>query len=190
MRTSRVAYMQVLADLVVDELVVCGLGASARYWKALRPRPENFYLADSMGQAIPVGLGVALAQPARRVVVLEGDGAVLMNAGCLSTVASTGATNLIVVIFNNDVYEASGGQPLPAAPVDYAGLARASGLALATNLEGADAFRSALQKALKEPGPAFLCLRTAYLPDEPIPAYDMRPLETRLIFMQSLGVSI
>jgi len=176
--------MRVIADLIADEIVVAGLGAPCRYLSHLKPRGGTFYLADAMGLPIPLGLGLAVARPRDRVLVLDGDGALLMQAGTLATVAAARVRNLTICIFNNDVYEASGGQPLPAAPVDYPALARACGLEAPPPIEVASALRAELARALRAEAATFLCIRTPYDPAEVIPAYiTTDPLRVRDDFL-------
>jgi phosphonopyruvate decarboxylase len=174
--TPRLAYLEALrAVLKEEEILVSCLGASARYLATMTPACGSFALCDTMGGAIPLALGMALARPERRVTVLEGDGALLMNLGTLVTVAASGAANLTILLFWNQRYESSGGQPLPPARVDFAGLARASGLAaevVATEGE----FRGAFPR-IRERGPGLLVVDTAFDPAEPIPPYSQRPPE-------------
>src|SRR6267143_1044291 len=92
-------------------------------------RPQNFYMLGSMGLAFPIALGVALAQPQRRVFALEGDGSLLMQLGSLSTIASLAPKNLTMVVMDNGVHQITGAQPTPAAAVsDIVAIAVASGL--------------------------------------------------------------
>ena len=78
-------------------------------------RPQNFYMLGSMGLAIPIAFGVAIAQPQRHVVALEGDGSLLMQLGCLSTVAVQAPKNLTIVVWDNGLYQITGGQPTASA---------------------------------------------------------------------------
>jgi thiamine pyrophosphate-dependent acetolactate synthase large subunit-like protein len=177
--------MRVVADLLADEIVVAGLGAPCRYLSHLKPRGGTFYLADAMGLPIPLGLGLAVARPRERVLVLDGDGALLMQVGALATVASARVRNLTICIFNNDVYEASGGQPLPAAPVDYPGLARSCGLEARPMIETEAALRAELARSLRGGATTFLCVRTPYDPSEAIPPYiTSDPLRVRDDFVR------
>ncbi len=179
--TPRRAYLEaLLAALGEDEILVSCLGANARYLAEMRPRCGTFALCDSMGAAIPLGLGMALARPERRVTALEGDGSLLMNLGVLPTVAAAAPPNLNLLLFVNRRYESSGGQPLPPVALDFAGVARASGLraeAVATLEE----FRAALAR-LRAQGPGLLVLDTAFDPAEPIPPYRDRPADVRVQF--------
>ena len=72
-------------------------------------RPQNFYMLGSMGLALPIALGVAIAQPQRHVVALEGDGSLLMQLGCLATVAMRAPKNLTIVVWDNGIYQITGG---------------------------------------------------------------------------------
>src|SRR5258708_35952524 len=101
---------RMVALLRHDEAVIGGIGyTNFDLWAAGR-RPQNFYMLGSMGLAVPIGLGVALAQPGRKVIVLEGDGSILMQLGSLATVAARAQKNLTVVIMDNGAYQITGGQ--------------------------------------------------------------------------------
>src|SRR5487761_2695660 len=117
-----------------DEAVIGGIGyTNFDLWAASESpagrRQQNFYMLGSMGLAVPIALGVAIAQPSRRVVALEGDGSILMQLGALATVAGLAPKNLIVVIQDNGAYQITGGQPTAASVADLVAVARASGLA-------------------------------------------------------------
>jgi thiamine pyrophosphate-dependent acetolactate synthase large subunit-like protein len=167
------------------DLLVAGLGANARYLPHLPVRAPHFALCDAMGAAIPLGLGMALARPDRRVIALEGDGSLLMSLGTLATVAASGARNLTVCVFVNHHYESSGGQRLPAVQVDFAVVGRAAGLATAARVESSGDLAAALARG-GTAGPALLVLPTVYDPAEPIPPYSERPDEVRLNFRRAL----
>jgi Thiamine pyrophosphate enzyme, C-terminal TPP binding domain len=117
---------RLVAKLEKDEAVIGGIGnTNFDLWSAGR-RPQNFYMLGSMGLAIPIALGVALAQPQRHVIALEGDGSLLMQLGCLTTIAALKPANLTIVIMDNGLYQITGGQATPAAGIaDYVALARA-----------------------------------------------------------------
>ena len=120
---------RLVARLKKDEAVIGGVGnTNFDLWSAGR-RPQNFYMLGSMGLSIPIALGVALAQPRRHVIALEGDGSLLMQLGCLTTIAALKPANLTMVIMDNGLYQITGGQPTPAAGIaDYVAFARAAGL--------------------------------------------------------------
>ena len=131
-RPSRADYYKVLADkLPANALVVTWLGNASYLWAAMHHAPENFYFEDAMGLALPLALGLAVAQPARPVIVVEGDGALLMHMGALVTIGAVAPDNLTVLLIQNGVHAASGGQALTNANLDLAALARSSGIARA-----------------------------------------------------------
>src|SRR6201998_409609 len=101
---------RLVARLQHEEAVIGGIGyTNFDLWGAGQ-RPQNFYMLGSMGLAVPIALGVALAQPQRRVFALEGDGSILMQLGSLSTVAARRQKNLCIVIMDNGAYQITGGQ--------------------------------------------------------------------------------
>jgi thiamine pyrophosphate-dependent acetolactate synthase large subunit-like protein len=171
-----------------DQIVVTNQG-SARLWPRLHRHPLDLhYNPSTMGGAVPLALGLALAQPRREVLAVTGDGALLMNLGSLVTVAGSGAANLTVVVLANGVYEVTGGQRTPAAAVDFAGLAKSAGFAAASHFEDLAAWRAEAASALAAPGPRFVSLAV-----EPMPPEYLRgptpPLAEQLIGLQrALGV--
>ena len=106
---------RLVAKLKNEEAVVGGIGNTNFDLWAAGHRPQNFYMLGSMGLAFPIALGVALAQPKRRVFALEGDGSLLMQMGCLSTIATLAPKNLCMIVMDNGVYQITGAQPTPAA---------------------------------------------------------------------------
>ena len=108
---------RLVAKLKHEEAVIGGIGNTNFDLWAAGHRPQNFYMLGSMGLAFPIALGVALAQPKRRVFALEGDGSLLMQLGSLSTIATLKPKNLTMVVMDNGVYQITGAQPTPAAAV-------------------------------------------------------------------------
>ena len=113
-----------------------------------------------MGQATSIGLGLALAQPGRGVIVFSGDGSLLMNLGCLATIAAAKPSNLTIVLLDNGVYEVTGGQKTAGevARVDFAGLATASGLESVATFDDLVDWQNGAAAILKMPGPRFVAL--------------------------------
>ena len=189
MTTGRRAWLESLVATLdpAHDLLVAGLGANARYLPHLGVRVPYLALCDAMGAAIPLALGMALARPERRVVVLEGDGSLLMNLGTLATVGAARPANLLAVVFDNGHYESSGGQALPDVRVDFVAVARAAGVACVERVEEAAALPAALARGRESGGPALLVAVTTFDPHEPIPPYSERPDEIRLNFARALG---
>jgi thiamine pyrophosphate-dependent acetolactate synthase large subunit-like protein len=115
-------------------LVVSGLGAPTYDVAAAGDDPRNFYLWGAMGGAAMVGLGLALAQPERRVLVVTGDGEMLMGLGSLATIALMQPKNLAIVVLDNSAYGETGMQESHTAKANLAAIARASGFALAVEV--------------------------------------------------------
>ncbi|MGN6697534.1 MAG: thiamine pyrophosphate-dependent enzyme [Thermomicrobiales bacterium] len=184
---SRLALTRRLVALLAHgEAVVAGIGNTNFDLAAAGNRPENFAMLGSMGLAVPIALGVALAQPARRVIALEGDGSLLMNLGCLATVASAAPPNLIIVIWDNAAYQITGGQPsATAGATDLAAVARGAGLAQAAWVTGEDEFAAAIARALHADGPHFFAARVDDAPGAARPERDPVLLKDR--FMRGIG---
>jgi thiamine pyrophosphate-dependent acetolactate synthase large subunit-like protein len=114
--------------LAPDDVVVCGLGSMRRAWYEADATQPTYNASDPMGLGPALALGLALARPDRRIVLLEGDGDLSMNLGSLVTIAGAGPSNLRVAVFVNDRYETGGGQPVPnAGRVSYVMLAAGAG---------------------------------------------------------------
>src|SRR6266853_858348 len=173
---------QLVARLRNEEAVIGGIGnTNFDLWSAGH-RPQNFYMLGSMGLAIPIALGVALAQPKRHVVALEGDGSLLMQLGCLATIAALKPKNLTMVIMDNGLYQITGGQRTPAAgTADYVALARAAGLAKCAWAADEEEFDNLIDIALIEGGPSFIAAR---IDDKPgVGPTDRDPVQIRERFM-------
>ena len=187
-RPSRADYYQVLADtLPKDALVVTSLGNASYLWAAMHHRPENFYFEDAMGLALPLALGLAIAQPERPVVVVEGDGALMMHMGTLVTVGAVAPDNLTVLLIQNGVHAASGGQALTNANLDLAALARSAGIIRAQNIATPAAFASAMGAPADGAGARFLVLSTKPDPEVVRPPIALDPVLTKHRFMSAIG---
>jgi sulfopyruvate decarboxylase subunit beta len=187
-RPSRADYYKVLADrLPANALVVTSLGNASYLWAAMHHAPENFYFEDAMGLALPLALGLAVAQRTRPVIVVEGDGALLMHMGTLVTIGAVAPDNLTVLLIQNGVHAASGGQALTNASLDLAALARSSGIARATNVVTPQAFASAMNSGAAGRGAQVLVLSTE--PDIEVvkPPIALDPVLTKHRFMSAIG---
>jgi thiamine pyrophosphate-dependent acetolactate synthase large subunit-like protein len=157
--------LAVLAPLVPEETVcVYANGFLSRAGCAARDRDECFYMIGSMGLASSIGLGLALVRPHRRVLVLDGDGNVLMNPGALASIAAARPANLVHVCFDNGVHASTGGQRTIADRVALDALARAAGYPLVERVDTAPALREAIGRFLAASGPAFLHVKIALGP--------------------------
>ena len=139
------------------------------------------------GLALPLALGLAIAQPERRVVAVEGDGAILMHMGTLVTLGAVAPRNLTVLLIQNGVHAASGGQPLTNPDLDFSQLARSAGIKRAKNVTTVGAFASLLSSAFSENGLDVLVLSTAPDLDVIRPPIGFDPVVTKHRFMTAIG---
>ncbi len=171
---DRRAAVRALLDGRGAALVVCGLGSPGYDVFAAGDHDGNFYLWGAMGGAVLVGLGLALAQPARPVLVVTGDGEMLMGLGGLATIGARRPANLGIAVLDNGRYGETGMQESHTAlGVDLCGVAKAAGFASvaeASDLHGIAALRPGLSSI--EGGPRFAVLRIA--PEEVPRALPMR----------------
>lgn len=187
-RPTRAAYYKALADnLPAQALVVTALGNASYLWASLHHAPENFYFEDAMGLTLPLALGLAVAQPKRRVIAVEGDGALLMHLGTLVTIGAINPHNLTILLIQNGVHGASGGQALTNAALDLAALARGSGISRAENLSQPDSLGERLGSKTRRDGVEFLVLATE--PDLEVvrPPVSLDPVGTKQRFMAAIG---
>jgi len=151
-----------------DAVVITTMG-SARDWQQFEPHPKDLvYMPSSMGQGPPLGLGIALAQPDQRVIVVNGDGCLLMNLGCLVTITAQAPKNFTLIIIDNGVYEVTGNQATIGSAakrasqqsVDYGDLARAAGFEEVYEFDDVESWRYE-QEIMHEEGPICIVLKTA-----------------------------
>jgi len=187
-RPTRADYYKVLVDsLPPQALVVTSLGNASYLWAELHHTPENFYFEDAMGLALPLALGLAVGQPKRPVIVVEGDGALMMHMGALVTVGAVNPANLTVLLIQNGVHGASGGQVLTNAQLDLAQLARASGIARAENIEKPEALADKMRASTGRDGAECLVLATEPDLDVVKPPVALDPVVTKHRFMTAIG---
>jgi phosphonopyruvate decarboxylase len=181
--------LRLLARLRTDEIVVATYQA-AFDWMRIAPHALNYVSIGAMGVASSHALGLALGRPDKKVIVLDGDGSLLMNLGTLVTIASEAPKSFVHFLCENGCYEANGSHPLPNAErVDFPGLARAAGYAHVAAFDDLATFEAALPGLLALEGPVFAALRI--VPGEPSPqdyAFIHSPA-ARQIFKDALAAS-
>lgn len=184
---------RMVARLKHEEAVIGGIGyTNFDLWAASATpqgrRAQNFYMLGSMGLAVPIAVGVALAQPQRKVFALEGDGSILMQLGALATVAARAQKNLAIVIMDNGTYQITGGQPtLTAHCADIVAIARGAGIAQSAWAADEGAFEEMIDQALREDGPWLISCRID--PGKPTDTTERDPPLIRDRFMRGLGVT-
>jgi sulfopyruvate decarboxylase subunit beta len=146
---TRLDALKAIYSRLEQQIVVTIMGAVAAELQSIGHRPNFFYLQHAMGLASSMGLGIALSKPDRQVVVLDGDGSVLMNLGGLTTLARYRPRNLVHVVFDNESLLSVGGFPTATATgSDLAGVAAAAGVPRTATVGTVDAFRTAFDEAL------------------------------------------
>jgi sulfopyruvate decarboxylase subunit beta len=152
--------LQTLAKHRTDELVLTTMSV-AQEWPAYSQSAYDFNaLGTGMGHLPDMGLGLAVACPDRKVLILNGDGSMLMNLGVLVSIANTAPRNLILFVFENEIYEVTGGQPIPGRGcTNFAALAQGAGFAHTFEFDELSTFDQALPNILKLDGPVFVTVK-------------------------------
>ncbi|SKD00092.1 Thiamine pyrophosphate enzyme, C-terminal TPP binding domain [Burkholderia sp. YR290] len=162
----RLAVKRILRDRQQDVLVVTSLGNPTFDVAAAGDTPQNFYLWGAMGGAVTFGLGVALAQPKKRVVVFVGDGEMMMGLGSLATVGVDKPSNLSIVVIDNEHYAETGMQLAHAGRgVDITAIARAAGFENAATIERERELEEFVDVILKATGPVLATLKVGTDPE-------------------------
>lgn len=152
---------RIYEKLPKDALVVCANGHVGREAHRVRDQKGNFYMIGSMGMAPSIALGVALVQPERAIVVLDGDGNVLMGMGTLARVAACHPRKLVHVCLDNGEYGSTGGQRTISSAIKLEDVARGAGYPRTLRVRTLDEISAAVELALKGEGPTFILAEVA-----------------------------
>jgi thiamine pyrophosphate-dependent acetolactate synthase large subunit-like protein len=178
MMTTREALEVLAAEVSARRAVSAGRGpvvvttmSAIGIWPELSDTPLDFaYIPSAMGQAPALGLGLALARPGCGVVVVNGDGSLLMNLGCLVTLAQNPA-DVYLLVLDNGLYEVTGGQPTAGSGrTDFAALGRGAGIGRVYACDSLAAWRGCAAEALSGPGPVLVWLRVEGRLDQKTPS--------------------
>lgn len=181
---TRLDATRVVVEACGDAAIVASLGHPAYDLFAAGDRPRNFYTWGSMGLASSIGLGLALAQPALQVIVLDGDGSLLMNLGSLATIGLRQPPNLSVIVMDNELYATTGGQPTPTASgADLAAAARAMHIEDAVIVRTEEALAGRLK--LRVDRPRFIVAKVTESTPTTKPPLDAVGIKLR--FMAAIG---
>jgi len=173
-----------------DEIVLSTMGA-AREWMKLGTHPLDFiYAPSAMGEAPALGLGLALAQPQKKVIVFNGDGCLLMNLGCLVTITAEAPVNFLLAIFDNSVYEVTGQQWTAAAsvvrhgdyPINYCQVALGCGFRAVYEFDRIEDWRRRAPEVLAARGPVFVLLKVAPVTGGEVPKSPAPPVDRARAF--------
>jgi phosphonopyruvate decarboxylase len=137
-------------------------------WPGISTLPQRDLAESVMGKGSSLALGVALAQPDTKVIVLDGDGSLLMNLGAVTTIAEMQPQNLYHFVLENGIYATTGGQPIPAqGKVSFTGVAREAGYAAVYDFDDLEQFAVGLEEVLQASGPVLVCVKTVPNPRAP-----------------------
>lgn len=184
-RHTRREMLAAIRAAAAGDVLVATTGYTGRELYALGDSPGQLYMVGSMGCAVSLSLGLALARPDRRVIAIDGDGALLMRLGVLSTVAAERPPNLVHVLLDNGLHESTGGQATASAGVDFCALAEASGYPEVGAINEPDALGVALSS--RRPGLRFIHVPIAPGIPERLPRPTMAPAEVAARLRAHLG---
>ena len=180
---DRMEALQAIKDLVTEEFVVTTAGSATTDWHAVHPSDGNLQ-AKTLGLCSSIGLGLALGQPDRGVIVFDGDGALWMNLSSLGTIGWKRPRNLVHICMDNRNYESSGGTATASsARLNFAAVARGAGIESVAETENAADFAAAVKHALESDGPHFIwCPITGSRAK--VPAFPLDELENKYRFIR------
>ncbi|MFQ5672028.1 MAG: thiamine pyrophosphate-dependent enzyme [Nitrospinales bacterium] len=179
--------IRAVMSLVSDEAVVHANGYICRESFRVKDREANFYMIGSMGLASSIGLGAAMSRPDKKVIILDGDGNLLMSMGNLAMIASAAPANLVHVVIDNEVYESTGSQKTLSGSVRLEEIARASGYRLVRRASDIDTLKQAFGEMLKAAGPSFLLVKVSPSFDPATGRVTHSPEEIKRRFMKALA---
>lgn len=178
---------EIVLDHTTEETaIVSNLGVSSRILGGMEDRERNFYMRGAMGCTTPTGFGLAVASDVP-VTVLEGDGSLLMSLGCLSTVGAYDPENLTIVVWNNEIYATTGGQPTASEGIAYDTIAESCGLWGAHVSDPAE-FEEAYAAALDHDGAALVACDVERAEPERPRSHDYHTMALSQRFRRALGV--
>ena len=175
--------LKILSDRAGNALVVSSAGATTLEWNALRPGDGNFRVR-TLGLCSSIALGMAIGLPHRKVIALDGDGSLLMNLCSLPTIARMKPENLIHIVFDNEIYEASGARKTAtSAGTDLVGIARAAGIRNARWAESMEVFSEMIDEALNGSETVFIGVKVDGTRTN-VPPYPMDEVENKYRFIR------
>jgi len=177
---------QLVADSdVSDTVLIASTGFNGRELYAIEDRQNQLYMVGSMGCAASLGLGLALVRPDKKIIVIDGDGAVLMRMGNLATVGAYAGENFYHLVLDNHVHESTGGQATVSSAIDFQAVALACGF---PSVFSTSSNRREITGFLQAKAPAFLHIETSQGVPEGLPRPSVKPADVARRLMQHLGV--
>jgi phosphonopyruvate decarboxylase len=177
---------QVVADSnAADTVLIASTGFNGRELYAIEDRPNQLYMVGSMGCAASFGLGLSLVRPEKKVIVIDGDGAVLMRMGNLATVGAYGGDNYYHLLLDNHAHESTGGQATVSPAVDFLSVASACGY---QSVFSATPGQPEIAGFFQAKAPAFMLVETRHGVPDGLPRPSVKPADTARRLMKHLGV--
>jgi len=177
--TRRDVILEIM-NQIDDELVICNIGFPSRELYDLDDRDKNFYMIGSMGLASSIGFGLALAKPDKDIVVIDGDGSLLMNMGSLVTIFANNPKNLTWIVIDNGAYGSTGNQDTYAQVIDLVDIAKSVGFKNSYNFNEID-----LKEIIKSDDVSFIVYETD-AGNSSAPIIDLDPVTIKKRFMKSI----
>ena len=169
-----------IMDSINDEMIICNIGFPSRELYDIKDRAENFYMIGSMGLASSIGLGLALAKPDKDIVVIDGDGSLLMNMGSLVTIFANNPSNLTWIVIDNGAYGSTGNQDTYAQLIDLVEIAKSVGFKNAYDFNDID-----LKSIIKSDNAGFIVYKTD-AGNSSAPIIDLDPVTIKNRFMKTI----
>lgn len=143
-----------------DELIISANGFLSRQLYTLKDSAKNFYMLGSMGLASSIGMGLSLSVSNRRIVIIDGDGNILMNLGSLATIGHFGPKNLVHMVLDNECYDSTGGQPTVSNTAKLEDIAKAAGYKVTRRVADMESLRAVVAEIPGMEGPVFVLVKT------------------------------
>ena len=169
-----------IMNYIEDEVLVCNIGFPSRELYEIDDRDKNFYMIGSMGLASSIGLGLALAKPNEDIIVIDGDGSLIMNMGSLVTVFANNPHNLTWIVIDNGAYGSTGNQDTYAQAIDLVDIAKSVGFKNSHDFKDID-----LKEIIESDDASFIVYKTE-AGNSKAPIIDMSPIEIKERFMNSI----
>lgn len=186
---SRYEAIEIICDATgANDLLVGTTGMVSRELFLKNDTERNFYMIGSMGLVSAFGLGLALKLPKNRVLVIDGDGSVLMSMGTLALIATERPANLVHIVLDNESYESTGSQPSITTQVSLASVAKASGYKSVWEVDDRVSLQDALTGCDNTIGPNIILAKVTIDPIEDIPRVSHTPAQIRDRFRDAIGL--
>jgi thiamine pyrophosphate-dependent acetolactate synthase large subunit-like protein len=174
----------IVRSLEGDELIIGSNGMISRELFHIKDTPRNFYMIGSMGLASSIGLGLALNLLQRQIIVIEGDGNVLMNMGSMATIGHFAPRNFMQIVLDNESHDSTGGQPTVSNTISLTGTAQSAGYSRSYRADSAEDLYQAIRVSFKQ-GPVFILVKVTKGSDEGMSRVSHTPEQIKERFQKA-----